>query len=148
MNGKIPAPQPGHATTAMYRPLGANERKRLSGPSLRTFFRLAGVWQLSTGEQVGLLGFPPKSTFYQWRKAPGRASLPDDTLQRLSLIFGIFKELQTLMPTSESADNWIRLANDAPLFGGQAPISFLSSGRLDDLLGVRRYLYAVGEGWV
>lgn len=147
MNGKIPAPQSGPVTTAMYRPPGPNERKRLSGPALRAFFRLAELWKLSTAEQMGLLGFPPKSTFYSWRKSPGSASLSDNALQRLSLIFGIYKELQYLMPTPEAADNWVRLAHDAPLFGGRAPISILSSGRLDDLLGVRRYLYAVGEGW-
>lgn len=147
MNGKTPALQSGHAATALHRPPDAKERKRLSGPALRTFFRLAGLWKLSTAEQMGLLGFPPKSTFYQWRKTPGSASLSDDALQRLSLIFGIFEELQTLMPTPEAADNWVRLANDVPLFGGKAPIFLMSSGRLDDLLGVRRYLYAVGEGW-
>lgn len=129
-------------------PPDAKERKRLSGPTLRSFFRLAELWKLSTDEQIGVLGFPSKSTFYKWRKEPENASLSYDTLQRLSLIFGIYKELQYLMPTNESADAWVRLANDAPLFNRKAPISVMSSGHFDDLLCVRRYLYAVGEGWV
>jgi hypothetical protein len=143
-----PAMQSGPAVPTKHPPPDARERKRLSGPALRTFFRLAGPWKLSTSEQMGLLGFPPKSTFYHWRKVPESASLPYDTLQRLSLIFGIYAELQTLMPTPEAADNWARAVNDAPLFGGQAPITLMASGHLDDLLGLRRYLYAVGEGWV
>lgn len=137
------APTPRHPS-----PPDVKERKRLTGPALRTFFRLAELWKLSTDEQIGLLGFPSKSTFYKWRKEPENASLSYDALQRLSLIFGIYEALQYLMPTTESADAWVQLANDAPLFDGKAPISLMSSGRIDDLLGVRRYLYAVGEGWV
>ena len=42
--------------------------KALSGPALRTFFRIAETWRLSVAEQMTLLGFPARSTFFNWKK--------------------------------------------------------------------------------
>ena len=42
--------------TAQERPAAAVDRKGLSGPALRTFFRIAGLWGLSVDEQMTLLG--------------------------------------------------------------------------------------------
>ena len=82
-------------------------KKDLSGPALRTFFNIAKVWDLSTSDQRTLLGHIPESTFFKWKKeAPG--TLSHDTLERISYIIGIYKALQILLPTPQSADRWIK----------------------------------------
>src|SRR3954452_173116 len=42
-------------------------RRRLSAPALRTFFNIAGVWQLTVQEQRALLGWPAASTFHKYK---------------------------------------------------------------------------------
>jgi hypothetical protein len=117
-----------------------------SGPALRTFFRIADVWQLSAGEQMTLLGGPARSTFYKWREgAAGR--LPRDVLERISYVFGIYKALQILFPDPQRADEWIRRPNDAPPFGGRSALDRMLSGNVGDLYVVRQYLDAQRGGW-
>ena len=40
------------------------DRKALSAPALRTFFRIAALWDLSVDEQMTLLGVTSHSTFF------------------------------------------------------------------------------------
>src|SRR3546814_13378783 len=41
-------------------------RRRLSGPGMRTFLGIANVWGLSEGDRLRVLGFPGRSTYYGW----------------------------------------------------------------------------------
>ena len=116
-------------------------RKRLSGPALRTFFRIAAVWQLSVVEQRALLGWPAASTYHKY-KAGDLAALSFDTLTRLSLILGIYKSLQVLYPEPRFADGWIRMPNTNVLFGGTSPLTLMIDGGIDGLYKVRRLLDA------
>ena len=116
-------------------------RKRLSGPALRTFFRIASAWQLSVVEQRALLGWPAASTYHKY-KADGHAALSFDTLTRLSLILGIYKSLQVLYPEPRFADGWIRMPNTNLLFGGTSPLTLMIDGGIDGLYKVRRLLDA------
>jgi hypothetical protein len=65
--------------------------------SLQGFFALADAWDLSTDEQIRLLGSPGRSTFFKWKKEGG--SLPNDTLERILLLLGIYKALEICCPT-------------------------------------------------
>ena len=116
-------------------------RKRLTGPALRTFFRIAAVWQLSVVEQRALLGWPAASTYHKY-KSGDHAALSFDTLTRLSLILGIYKSLQVLYPEPAFADGWIRMPNSNVLFGGAAPLAMMTDGGIDGLYKVRRLLDA------
>ena len=88
-----------------------------------------------------LLGLRSRSTYHVWKD--GRAgALPRDTLERVSYVLGIYKALQLLLPTDESADAWIRKPNTAPVFGGRSALDRLLSGNVADLYEVRRYLDA------
>mgnify|MGYP003345794950 FL=1 len=116
-------------------------RKRLSAPAIRTFFNIAGAWQLSAEEQRGLLGWPATSTFYNYR-AGSIGTLSFDPLTRLSLILGIYKALHVLYPDPGLADRWIRLPNAHPLFAGQPAIALMIGGGIDGLYQVRRLLDA------
>ena len=120
--------------------------ERMSAAGLRAFDRIAQAWGLNVEEQLRLLGQPPRSTFYAWRKHPERASLPRDTLERLSCLLGIWKNLQILLPDTQAADGWIRKPNHAPLFGGRSALDHMLAGNVSDLHLVRRYLDGVRGG--
>ena len=113
----------------------------LAGPALRTFFRLAERWQLRVAEQRKLLGDPPESTFYKWKRERD-GTLSRDTLERISYLLGIFKALAILFPQTERADAWLRRPNAAATFGGKSALDRMLSGNVADLFVVRQYLDA------
>ena len=122
--------------------------ERMASAGLRAFERIAQAWGLSVDEQLCLLGAPPRSTYFAWRKQPDKACLPRDTLERLSNILGIYKSLQILLPGAAAADAWVRKPNSAPLFGGRSALARMLAGNVADLNLVRRYLDGVrGGGW-
>lgn len=122
--------------------------ERMAAAGLRAFARIAQAWGLSVDEQLRLLGAPPRSTYFAWRKHPEKASLPRDTLERLSNLLGIYKSLQILLPDPAAADAWVRLPNAAPAFGGRSALERMLAGNVSDLHLVRRYLDGVrGGGW-
>jgi hypothetical protein len=120
--------------------------KDISGPALRTVFRILAAWGLSNQEQTKLLGSPARSTFYRWKQGE-KVVLSADTLERLSYIFGIYSALQVLLPRPDTADAWIRKTNAAPLFGGRSALARMLSGQVADLFVVRQYLDAQRGGW-
>jgi hypothetical protein len=122
------------------------DRKALSPPALRAFFRIAELWHLSVTEQMTLLGLTARSTFFKWKK-DAEVELPKDTLERISYVLGIYKALQILLPDTRAADAWVRQPNEAPLFGGRSALDLMLSGHVADLFMVRRYLDAQRGGW-
>ncbi len=122
--------------------------ERMAAAGLRAFVRIAQAWGLSVDEQLTLLGSPPRSTFFAWRKHPDKASLSRDTLERLSNILGIYKSLQILLPDAAAADAWVRQPNQAAIFGGGTALQRMLAGNVSDLNLVRRYVDGVrGGGW-
>lgn len=120
----------------------------MSAAGLRAWDRIAEAWGLSVDEQLTLLGQPPRSTYFAWRKHPERASLSRDTLERLSNLLGIYKSLQILLPDTAAADAWVRQPNTAAPFGGGSALQRMLAGNVSDLNLVRRYLDGVrGGGW-
>lgn len=119
----------------------------LSAAGLRAFFNIARDWGLNTDEQMVLLGTPGRSTFFKWKAAPESASLKRDTLERLSYLLGIYKALQVLLPSTASADAWVKKPNAAPLFGGKRALDRMLGGNVADLVAVRQYLDARRGGW-
>lgn len=117
----------------------------LGGPALRAFFALADRWKLRAAEQRTLLGEPPESTYFKWKKqqdgTPSR-----DVIERISYLLGIWKDLQILFPDPVQADAWVRKPNAAPLFGGRSALERMLSGNVADLYVVRQYLDAQ-RGW-
>lgn len=68
--------------------------------------------------------------------------LSQDTLERLSYIFGIYSALQVLLPRPEAADTWIKKPNAAPIFGGRSALERILAGQIADIYIVRQYLDA------
>ena len=115
--------------------------KALGGAALRTFFNLAKVWNLSEQEQMQLLGLASRSTLHAWKS--GRVTkVSRDTLERVSYLLGIFKAINILLPEPKRADEWMRLPNEAPLFGGRSALDRMTTGNIGDLYVVRQYLDA------
>ena len=119
----------------------------MSAAGLRAFFNIARDWDLSVDEQIVLLGSPGRSTFFKWKATPQSARLGRDTLERLSLLLGIYKALQILLPQPASADTWIKRPNSAPPFGGRRALDRMLAGNVSDLVAVRQYLDAMRGGW-
>jgi len=117
----------------------------LGGPALRSFFRLADLWKLRISEQRKLLGDPPESTFYKWKRHQDGV-LGRDTLERISYLLGIYKALQILFPNPEQADAWLHRPNQSTLFGGHSALERMLSGNVADLYVVRQYLDAQRGG--
>lgn len=109
---------------------------------LRIFFALAEAWELSTDQQITLLGGPARSTFFKWKKDGGLIS--PDTEERVSNLLGIYKALQILLPSPTAADTWIKRPN--VYFDGRSALDVMLDGRLENILEVRRYVDAQRGG--
>ncbi|MEA2913448.1 MAG: hypothetical protein QOJ15_5529 [Bradyrhizobium sp.] len=123
------------------------DRRRLSAPGLKAFFRIAELWGLASDEQMKLLGLTSRSTFFNWRRDPN-VSLSKDTLERVSYILGIYKALTILLSNDTAVDAWVKRSNNAPIFGGRSALDRMLSGQVADLFVVRQYLDAQRGGWV
>ena len=60
----------------------AMDRKDLTGPALRTFFRIAEAWGLQEQEQMRLLGLESRSTLQSWKRG-AVSTIPKDALERI-----------------------------------------------------------------
>ena len=139
-----------HATASAAparRPGAEPSLTEMSAAGLRAFFNIARDWDLSVDEQIILLGSPGRSTFFKWKQSPQSARLGRDTLERLSLLLGIYKALQILLPQPASAETWIKRPNSAPPFGGRRALDRMLAGNISDLVAVRQYLDAMRGGW-
>lgn len=117
----------------------APNRKDLTGPALRTFFRIADAWSLKEAEQMRILGLDSRSTFQSWKRG-AVAAIPKDALERISYVMGIYKGLKVLLP--KSANDWVRKPNRSPVFAGRSALERMASGNVADLYVVRQYIDA------
>ena len=117
------------------------KRSDLSGPAFRAFSGLAAAWKLTEVDQATILGLADVEVLQRW-KATRSPQLSDETLERISCLLGIFRAINTLLPNQDRADEWVRAANSAPLFGGGSALDRMMSGDSADLYRIRRYLDA------
>jgi uncharacterized protein (DUF2384 family) len=110
---------------------------------LDVFTPLAEAWSLTTDEQMRLLGSPPRSTFFKWKK--DGSALPRDTVDRISNLLAIWKSLEILFADPTRSLEWVRRPND--FFGGQSALEvMLTDGNFFDIARVRQYLDAQRGG--
>ena len=125
----------------------AIEATALSAAAVRAFGNIARAWDMDLREQRAALGNISKQTIYNWREHPERARLNGDQLDRVSFLLGIFKALHILFTRPEQADSWIRRPNAALPFGGRPAADLMFSGRIEDLIRVRRYVDGARGVW-
>ncbi len=124
-------------------------RRRLSGPGLRTFLSIADLWGLTEDERLLVLGLPSRSTYYNWIKAVREhrdITLDLDMLTRISAVLGVHQALGVLHASEREGIAWLRSPHAAPLFGGRAPVELLTCGTQDGLVSLRRFLDAARGG--
>ncbi len=125
------------------------ERRRLSGPGLRTFLAVADLWALTEAERLRLLGSPSRSTYHSWARAAREhreITLDLDILVRLSAVLGVYQALRVLFATERDGLAWLRGIHRATVFGGGSPLQLMTSGSQDAILTVRRFLDAARGG--
>lgn len=110
--------------------------------ALTAFLNLSELWKLTTEQQMILLGSPARSTFFKWKKEGGL--LPSDTLERISHLISIHKCLSILFTDPARADEWIHRPNRYWL--EQSALDRMLSGKMADIIDVRRYLDAQRGG--
>ena len=133
-------------TAARFEP---GNRRRLSAPALRTFAAIADLWGLAEEQRRLIMGYPSRSTYHNWMRLAREqrdVTLDVDALTRLSAVFGIHQALGVLFADANEGLAWLAQPHDAPLFGGQPPLALVTSGTLDGLLLVRRFLDAARGG--
>lgn len=122
----------------------ATSRARLSAPALKAFFTLMSRWKIRDEDARALLGGVTNGPFYEMKRHPDRV-LDVDRLTRISYLIGIFKALR-ILHAAPLADEWVRLENRHPLFGGRTPLAFMVQGGLPAMQTVRRLLDARRAG--
>ncbi|HTX77836.1 MAG TPA: antitoxin Xre-like helix-turn-helix domain-containing protein [Terracidiphilus sp.] len=114
-------------------------RKRLSPAAIKGFFRLAARWQVKDEDARQLLGGISSGSFYALKK--NSRALDQDTLTRISLLVGIFKDLHILY-SQRLADRWIQLPNSNPMFHGGTPLAYMLRLGLPGMMHLRQLLDA------
>jgi len=120
------------------------DRVRLTAAALVAFRNIAKAWQLTANEAAALLAVSP-STWDRMRKPGFQGVLNQDQLTRVSAIVGILKGLRLLF-ADELADQWPKLPNRGPIFGGDDPVAAMIEGGIPRMLDVRRHVDALRGG--
>jgi uncharacterized protein (DUF2384 family) len=120
-------------------------RQRLSRSAVEGILRLAELWRLSGGEMCALLGSISERTWFRMKKGEWPGTLSQDEMTRVSALIGIFKGLRLLF-SLPLADEWLRLPNKNPLFGGRRPLDVMIEGGIPAMLDVRRLVDALRGG--
>jgi hypothetical protein len=121
------------------------DRQLQASAGLKLFFGIADLWQLSTEEQMTLLGNMKKSRFFDLKKNPGAANLSDDELDRLSFIANIHSSL-AIMFNEENQRRFLKTPQDENGdLAGRAPIDIMLSG-IRGLLDMNDYFSSLRGG--
>ena len=113
----------------------------LAQAGMRGLARMGDHWGLTVDQQRVLLGDLPKTTYYAILKGEARI-VSKDTLERLSLLLGIWANLEILLPNPQSSLAWMQRSHPDPRFAGHSPLAWMLQGTVTALLEVRRYLEA------
>jgi hypothetical protein len=106
----------------------AEERRRLSAAAIKSFFNIVDRWEVRDEDARQLLRDMSNGSYYQLKQDPRGKTLDQDRLMRISYLIGIFKSLNILY-SQRLADQWMRLTNTNPIFGGRTPLDYLRGGQ-------------------
>lgn len=122
---------------------GLPDRDRIDWSKvLPAFFRIMEAWQIRPkGQQILLAA---SSSWLANARAGKTVTLTRDQQDRVSLVLGIYKALETLFPNPQAQDAWMTTPNAD--FGGQRPLDRALGGSVTDLAAIRAYLDGM-RGW-
>ena len=72
---------------------------------LLTFFNIARLWKLTPGQEAALLGLSNQEILTCLHDATYLNHIDKQTIIRISYVLGIYKQLNTLLPTPANADS-------------------------------------------
>ncbi|WP_348270064.1 hypothetical protein P8936_06445 [Edaphobacter paludis] len=101
------------------------ERRRLTGPTLRRFFKIMRKWKVSTKDARLLLGGITSRRFKQLSIHPEGRILNQDQLLRATNVIAIDQSLHKLLPRRQ-ADKWVQAPNRQ--FCGGTPLYNMVGG--------------------
>jgi hypothetical protein len=120
-------------------------RERLTPAAVDGVVRLAEVWRVTSVEVCALLGDVSERTWFRMKKGEWPGTLSQDALTRVSALVGIFKGLRLLF-SEPLSDEWVRLPNKGPLYGGRRPLDAMIEGGIPKMIEVRRHIDALRGG--
>lgn len=123
----------------------ASARARLTPAAVTGIVRLTDIWRLTSAEICTLIGDVSERTWFRMKKGEWDGALSQDSLTRISALIGIFKGLRLLF-SEKLADEWVRLPNKGPLYGGRRPLDLMIEGGIPKLLQVRQHIDALRGG--
>lgn len=129
--------------------LAPASRRRLSAPGLRTFLNIADIWNLDENQRRLVLGNPAPTTYRRWcekAREHGDLTLSGGVLTRISAVLGIYAALCVLFAEEDERVDWLVQPHQAPVFGCRPPLSLVTSGALDEMMTLRRFLDAACGG--
>ncbi|HKU24528.1 MAG TPA: hypothetical protein VJQ54_03595 [Candidatus Sulfotelmatobacter sp.] len=104
------------------------ERRRLTGPALRRFFKIMRRWKVDTKDARLLLGGITSRRFKQLSTRPEGRILNQDQLLRVASVIAIDQSLHKLLPQRQ-ADQWAQTPSRQ--FRGGTPLyNMLAGGAL------------------
>jgi uncharacterized protein (DUF2384 family) len=120
-------------------------RQRLTRSATEGVLRLAELWHLSSGEMCALLGAISERTWFRMKRREWPRTFSQDEMTRISALIGIFRGVRLLF-SLPLADEWVRLPNNNPQFGGRRPLDVMIEGGIPVMLDVRRLVDALRGG--
>ncbi len=123
-------------------PEGEQQRiRRRNALGLLEVAAITKRWGLNPAQACTVMGTPAR-TLARWKEqaALGALDVGPDTVERMSLVLGISKSLQILLPSPANQAAWLNAENSGYAFNGKAPITRLLSGRVSDLFVLREAL--------
>jgi hypothetical protein len=97
----------------------------MTAVGLRTFFNIARLWKLTPEQEATLLGLPNLEILTSQHDEAYLSQIDPQTIIRISYVLGIYKQLNTLLPTPANADSWLSEPNSEALFNGNNALDFL-----------------------
>lgn len=120
-------------------------KEHRSRVALKGFFGIAQQWGCDEAELAALLGYTDPDALEAFDNGP-ELNLPTSVLERISLVFGIYRALGTLYPSVSLANEAIRRPRDGSPFYGVSPLAFMIRGDVANLWQTRRYFEAEIQG--
>jgi len=109
------------------------EAVEMAQAGLKAFTQVADRWDLTVDEQRVILGNLPKTSYYGLLKGNAR-SVNRDLLERLSLLMGIWANLEILIPDAQASASWMKRPHPGHRFAGHAPLTWIMQGTVAALV--------------
>ncbi len=111
---------------------------RMEHSGMQAFVAIAKLWKLDVPTRCRVLGGISESAYFLLLKGSSKPN--PNVLELLSLILGIWRDLEILIPDTEASAQWLLRPHSGPWFHNRSSFERILSGDLKGLVDVRRHL--------